>query len=429
MRLPFTWRRVGLALIVGCLTTHGRAYAQQPAGSSRDTTPATGITAGEADGDQLRRSLLGRRTFDWGFTTFNFGGGILVDYVSYAQDDASREQIEGLEPEFKVRDARVLFGGRFKTKRPITWQAGLMYDGPNDEWLVRQTGIMVAVPELWGHFFIGRAKEGVSLNKVMTGYDGWTMERFTFSDVIPLLADGVKWLGYVPNKQFLWNVGWFTDVLSEGQSFSSYDNQFTVRAAWVPMVSDSSGTLLHVGMNFRRGKLNEGKIQLRSRPEAFPAPYFIDTGKFPAKSARMGGPEFYYRPGNWLFGGEYYWQTVDSPEMSNQLFHGGDAFVSWVITGETRSYNTVGGYFRSIAPAKTILQRGPGAWEALLRFSYSDLNDGPVQGGTLWRVTPMVNWYFTDVTRLELAYGYGTLDRFETSGVTQFFQARLQIEF
>ena len=65
----------------------------------------------------------------------------------------------------------------------------------------------------------------------------------------------------------------------------------------------------------------------------------------------------------------------------------------------------------------------------MLRFSYSDLNDGPVQGGTLWRVTPMVNWYFTDVTRLELAYGYGTLDRFETSGVTQFFQARLQIEF
>src|SRR5678815_1119970 len=149
-----------------------------------------------ADGDQLRRSLLGRRTFDWGFTTFNFGGGLLVDYVSYAQDDASREQINGLEPEFKVRDARILFGGRFKTKRPITWQAGLMYDGPNDEWLVRQTGIMIAVPELWGHLFVGRAKEGVSLNKVMTGYDGWTMERATFTDAIPLLADGVKSVSY-----------------------------------------------------------------------------------------------------------------------------------------------------------------------------------------------------------------------------------------
>jgi phosphate-selective porin OprO/OprP len=429
MRVPFPRRVNALGLVLLCLTVTRAVPAQQPAPSSRDTTLATAITAGEADADPGRRSLFRRRNFDWGFTSFNFGGGILVEHVSYAQDDASKAQVDNLSPELKVRDARVLFGGRFKTKRPITWQMGVMYDGANEAWLVRQTGVMVAVPELWGHVFIGRAKEGVSLNKVMTGYDGWTMERFTFSDAIPLLADGVKWLGYAPNRHFLWNLGWFTDVLSEGQSFSSYDNQFTARAAWVPMVSDSIGTLLHIGMNYRRGKLNEGQIQLRSRPEAFPAPYFIDTGKFPARSAQLAGPEFYYRPGNWLFGGEYYWQMVDSPQMNDPVFHGGDAFVSWVITGETRSYNTVGGYFRSIAPAKTILQRGPGAWEALVRFSYSDLTDGPVQGGTLWRVTPMVNWYFTDVTRLELAYGYGTLDRFETSGVTQFFQARLQIEF
>jgi len=406
------------------------AIAQQPAPSTpRDTTLTTGITAGEADDEPRRRSLLGRKDRDVGFMTFHMGAGFSVDFAAYSQDDASREQIDNLEPEFKLRDFRLLLGGRFKTERRITWQAGIMYDGPSHSWLVRQTGIMVSVPELWGHLFIGRAKEGVSLNKVMVGYDGWTTERFTFSDVIPLLADGVKWLGYLPNRHLIWNVGWFTDALSEGQSFSSYDNQFTFRTAWVPMVSDSSGTLLHIGFNFRRGKLNQGQIQLRSRPEAFPAPYFIDTGKFPANTARMAGPEIYYRPGNWLFGTEYYWQTVDSPQMNNPLFHGGDASVSWLITGETRSYNTVGGYFRSVSPAKTVLDRGLGAVEAVLRFSYSDLNDGPVQGGSLWRITPMVNWYFTDVTRLALVYGYGTLDRFETTGVTQFFQARLQIEF
>jgi phosphate-selective porin OprO/OprP len=239
-----------------------------------------------------------------------------VDYVSYAQDDASREQIEGLAPEFKVRDARRAVRRTLQDEAADHVAGGIMYDGPNDEWLVRQTGIMVAVPELWGHFFIGRAKEGVSLNKVMTGYDGWTMERFTFSDVIPLLADGVKWLGYLPNKHVLWNVGWFTDV-AVGGPVVLVVRQPGHRARGVG--ADGIGQrryLLHIGMNFRRGKLNEGKIQLRSRPEAFPAPYFIDTGKFPAKSARMGGPELYYRPGNWLFGTEYYWQKVDSPEMA-----------------------------------------------------------------------------------------------------------------
>ena len=55
---------------------------------------------------------------------------------------------------------------------------------------------MVAVPELWGHVFVGRTKEGFSLNKVMVGYAGWTMERSTMSDAsIPILADGIKWLG------------------------------------------------------------------------------------------------------------------------------------------------------------------------------------------------------------------------------------------
>ena len=230
------------------------ALGQQPSPTPRDTTLEIGGDAGE---DPVRRNHLRRPQWDFGFMTFHVGAGILVDFSSYAQDDESRAQIDNMEPGVKVRDTRVMFGGRFKTKRPFTWQAGIMYDGKADTWFVRQTGIMVGVPELWGHIFLGRAKEGVSLNKVMVGYDGWTLERFTFNDAIPLLADGIKGLGYVPDRHFLWNVGWFTDWLSEGQSFSTYDNQVTVRAAWVPMVSDSIGTLLHIGINARKGRLNE----------------------------------------------------------------------------------------------------------------------------------------------------------------------------
>ena len=60
------------------------------------------------------------------------------------------------------------------------------------------------VPEISSKFQIGRLKEGISLNKVLSGYDGWTSERFTFSDAaIPLLADGIKWMGYVPDKNVL----------------------------------------------------------------------------------------------------------------------------------------------------------------------------------------------------------------------------------
>src|SRR5581483_3861784 len=181
---------------------------------------------------------------------------------------------------------------------------------------------------------------------------GWTMERQPFTDAsIPLLADGIKWLGYVPSQHWFWNLGAFGDAFSQGQSFSSYDKQFVVRAGWVPEVSDSSGSLVHLALNYRVGKPVHDSLRLRSRPEAFEAPYFLDTGPITASRSQQLGPEAYYRPGRLLFGSEYYWQYVNSPDKGNLWFHGGEFVAAWLVTGETRSYNTVGNYFRSVAPA------------------------------------------------------------------------------
>jgi phosphate-selective porin OprO and OprP len=420
MRSRSTW----WGLFALCLSATTASPAQQPAA---DTTRESQLEAGESDAERRPRNLIPPIQFDFGFTTLRIGGGFLVDATTFAQDDESKAQVV-MEPGVKVRDFRVLLNGRLNFKRKVTWQTGLMYDGQNETWMVRQTGLMVAVPELWGNFFIGRAKEGFSLTKVMSGYDPWTMERFTFNETIPLLADGIKWLGYLPSKNVFWNLGVFADWLSEDQSFSSYDHQFAARVGWLPMF-DSVGTLFHIALNYRTGKPDDGQFRVRARPENNIAPYFIDTGKFPSQSASMGGLEWFYRPGPLLFGSEYYWQQVDAPASGDPVFHGGDIFVAWLVTGETRSYNTEGGYFRPISPGKTVFEGGPGAWEAILRFSYSDLDDGSVLGGRLWRITPMVNWHLTDYTRLELVYGYSKLFRFDLEGGTQFFQSRIQIRF
>jgi phosphate-selective porin OprO and OprP len=407
-----------------CLVLPAGAWAQQ----SSDTTSAPVLTAGESDGEKPRRSLINALELNLGFTTLRIGGGLLLDWAAYAQDPISLEQ---RQPQnlYKLRDARILTGGQFKTTRPFTWQVGVMYDKTNSKWLYRQTGLMIGVPEIGSNFFVGRAKEGFSLNKVMVGYDGWSMERMPFTDAtIPLLADGIKWLGSVKDNHIFWNAGVFTDWLSEGQTFSSYDHQFVLRAGWVPLVADTGGTLLHIAMNFRAGHPNEDSLQLRSRPEAWAAPYFIDTGKFAAASAQTFGPEIYFRPGNLLIGGEYYWQTVNSPDHGDLIFHGGELAITWLTTGETRSYNTAGHYFRQISPAKTVIEGGAGAWETVLKINYADLVDNGVEGGIFWRVTPMINWHMTDNVRLEMAYGYGVLDRFGMKGATQFFQTRLQMK-
>jgi len=44
------------------------------------------------------------------------------------------------------------------------------------------------------------------------------------------------------------------------------------------------------------------------------------------------------------------------------------------------------------------------------------------------RYTPMVNWHLSDNVRLEMAYGYGHLNRFDLKGNTHFFQSRIQLQ-
>src|SRR3954465_3663666 len=95
------------------LVAFPRARAQ------RDSTLATGITAGEADADRPKRALLKRLEWNFGFTTATLGGGGLVAYGGYDQDSLSRQQFH-LASTGKLRDARILSGGRINIKRPVT---------------------------------------------------------------------------------------------------------------------------------------------------------------------------------------------------------------------------------------------------------------------------------------------------------------------
>lgn len=365
------------------------------------------------------------------FSSFKLGGGILYEFAGYTPDAASLQQMDSigtsLEPDFKVRDFRLVVSGHLKkSRRAITWRAGFMYDAATDAWLVRETGLMIGVPELSGFLFVGRTKEGFSLNKVMNGYAGWGMERQMAIDVIPILADGIKWLGYLPKPRIIVNAGMFADWFSEGQSFSTYDWQAVARAAWLPVYNAEASKVLHLGGSLRVGKVNNGNMRVRSRPEANPAPYFIDTGTFPSDRSRHYGVELYYTSGPWMAGTEYYGHHFDSPTAGDPVFSGGEFMVSYILTGESRPYSTVSGIYAFVPVRKPVFKGGWGTWEVLLRFTKLDLDDGPVRGGKLWRFTPMVNWYLTDNLRLELVYGYGVMDRFNLSGATHFYQARIQ---
>lgn len=369
--------------------------------------------------------------FNLGFTTFKFGLGFLYEYAAYAQDENSKIQMDSLntplKPEFKVRDFRILFSGKIKSKRSITWKAGIMYDAPTDEWFIRESGVMVAVPEIWGSIFVGRTKEGFSLNKVMNGYAGWTMERQIALDVIPILGDGIKWLGYLPKQRIIWNVGYYNDVFSEGQGFSTFAWQTAARIAWLPIYEPDKKKQLHLGINLRYGEPLGHKMTLKSRPEVFPAPFFLNTGSFTTDNAIHYGYEAYYTSGALMIGSEYYIHSFGGTGNGRYAFNGGELGISYIFTGESRPYTTAGGGIYGFVPVnKSIFKGGWGAFEAVFRVSHLNLDAANIKGGKFWRLTPMVNWYLAPMLRLELVYGYGVLDRFGIKGATHFFQSRIQ---
>lgn len=235
-------------------------------------------------------------------------------------------------------------------------------------------------------------------------------------------------MGRSPDARLVYSLGAFGDRFSEKESFNRFDYSFVGRAVWLPFLQSNPERLLHLSTSYRYAIANDGRLQFRSKPEAFSAQSFVvDSGSMRADHAHTVGLETYYRPGPFVIGSEYILNYVSSGEAEDPFFHGGEILAGYILTGETRPYNTRGAFFGAVSPERPVFSGGPGAWEIVTRFSYVDVDSGPIEGGKFWRLTPMVNWQLSDDVRLELVYGYGWLDRFDRVGGTHFFQTRIQL--
>ena len=419
-------------LQLGCylLLLLNNSLAQEPVKTLPDGTDGSIFIVRKED--SIAKELPPNE-FNGSITTFKIGLGFIHDFAAYSQSATFRQQMDsaGLEVnnESKPRDFRVLGSGVFRTKRQFSWKFAYMYDGDKDTWLVRESGLTIGVPELAGHIFIGRTKEGYSMVKVMNGHSPWTAERQMSIDVIPILADGIKWFGFLPKSRLFWNLGYFNDIISKGQGFSTFQWQYVARVGWLAIYNKETHKVLHIATNLRYGRPNDGKISLRSRPESNPAPQILNTGTFDAEHSNHIGAEIYYSADRLLIGSEVNMHNFTSSTAGNHSFVGGDVVITYFLTKTKRPYTTVGSIFGFVKVNKSIFKGGWGEFEAVLRLSALDLDDGNINGGKFWRLTPMINWYMTKGIRTEFVYGYGVFDKYNLKGDIQFFQARIQFTF
>ncbi len=368
--------------------------------------------------------------FEGQFSTFRIGLGYIGDFTTYKTDDVFNKQMDTagitLTPMFQTRDARILGSGVLTTKRSISWKFAYMYDGDEKYWLVRETGITVGLPEIKSHLFVGRTKEGYSMIKVMNGHSPWGYERMMALDVIPIMADGAKLFGFDDRSKIFWNLGYFNDIVSKGQGFSTFAWQGVARIGWLPINNPEQGKTLHIAGNFRYGKPLDGKMTLKSRPESNNTPFLISTGSFAADNSSHFGGEVFYSAHRFVIGSEVAVHNFYKTGGINHTFYGGNVMLAYSITGGKRPYKTSGSIFGFMPVRKSILQKGIGEVEVAVFLSTLNLNDQDIAGGQMWRLTPMINWFPLKYMRVEFIYGYGILDRYNMQGAIQFFESRIQ---
>lgn len=104
---------------------------------------------------------------------------------------------------------------------------------------------------------------------------------------------------------------------------------------------------------------------------------------------------------------------LDRKDGFNDLtFQGAYAEVAYFLTGEHRGYDSKRGTFAKVKPIKGFLKgSGIGAFEAVGRVAYLDLDDGSVAGGKTTAYSAGLNWFLrsdlklsSEVTYLDNSY-------------------------
>jgi phosphate-selective porin OprO/OprP len=193
------------------------------------------------------------------------------------------------------------------------------------------------------------------------------------------------------------------------------------RVTALPWYEDDGQELMHLGMGFWCGEMVQNELRVRARPElrnapGFAVPILVDTGNITGTRQYILAPEFALVFGSLTIQAEWACQFLtDALGPDNQLqgtvfYQGGYVEALYFLTGEHHEYVKTDGVFGRVIPRANYHVKQDsntwscGAWEVGARFSYLDLNDKSIRGGTVYDWTLGLNWYLNPNMKVQLNY-------------------------
>jgi len=272
---------------------------------------------------------------------------------------------------------------------------------------------------LLGKVRVGQWKQPFGLEVVSSFRYTTMMERSsTFQAFTPFRGIGV---GFYDNSDDL-NTTWAASYFRTGQDqfggslSTNGGNGMASRLTHLMWYESGGENYLHLGGGYFYNVPPNNTARFRSIPEIFvgefvpngigtsgqatPAlangtPFFVNTGLLgDTNHVNTYGLESLWVHGPLSVQAEGMAAMVDQSSLPTSLLSGGYATVGYFLTGEHRPYDRKAGAIDRVIPKANVTRCGGfGAWELAARWSYIDLTDNLIRGGTMQNMTAGVNWY------------------------------------
>ena len=318
---------------------------------------------------------------DDGDYRFQLAGRLQFDYNKEQRNDVS------VGDDFAVRRARLSFKGAIKDfsyKIDVNVNDNASRAGTPTDLYVTYNG--------WGDQIkatAGRQKIGIGLERMSSSKDISALERSALIERHAISHSyGLKFHGRT--NDFIYSATVFDDEDADDNDFG-----YGARLVWNPTFGED---ILHLGAAY----VDRGNIDCD--------PQCVDVKNIAIESAYIKGP-FHAQA-------EYFTSSENNEDVDGYYMQ-----LSYVLTGESKTYNGSKGSIKRIKPNSK-----QGAWEVFARYedgegNYDDIGGlGDIDASSLGFG---VNWYWTNNVRLSTSYTFGESNESDVDGNE--FRARIQL--
>jgi len=384
-------------------------------------------------------SCTAKRERDAMFPTINVSGFFQADSYWFNQGSSSRAALGDLQDITQFRRARLAASGQVSDSFAYMIEFDFAFQGrPTfmDLWVEAQDTAL-------GDIRIGQFRQPFGMDSLTSVKELIFLERALPFILMPFRQTGVSLSHSLWDNIGSWGISAYrfqADPFGGTFGDRGYGTSSRMTLALWDYEQGHNSSAFHIGGSHSYNRPSTEMLQYQSPPEIgynfgdingspFAVPFFVDTGAIPTRSLNLYGAETGITFCNWYAQAEYVRSTVNRSDVGNHSFQGAYGQLAWTMTGEHHPYDVRNGVFKRVVPDRPVGDGGIGAWEAAVRYSWLDLNDGAVTGGELDDLTFGLNWYLNKYTKMQFDYTRANLDRGMGHSNTNVFALRAQLDF